>query len=50
MKSLEDRYDELKSDPKKLAKFFKITWIVAYSTLMLGIVLIVWILLNQKTF
>jgi hypothetical protein len=44
--SLEDRYFALKNDPVKLARFFKITWIVAYSMLILGFFLIIWVLLT----
>lgn len=48
MRSLEERYLDVKNDPVKLAKFFKITWIVAYSMLILGAFLIIWILLGQN--
>ena len=41
---LEDKYFEIKDDPKKRARAFKITWICAYSMLLLGAVLIVWAL------
>jgi hypothetical protein len=48
MRSLEDRYHDLMNDPVKLAWFFKITWIVAYSMLILGFILIIWILIDQR--
>ena len=48
MKSLEDRYFEIKNDPVKLARFFKITWIVAYSMLILGFILIIWTLVDAR--
>lgn len=41
---LEDKYYEIKDDPKKRAKAFKVVWIVSYSMLLLGAVLIVWAL------
>lgn len=41
---LEDKYYEIKDDPKKRAKAFKVIWIVSYSMLLLGAVLIVWAL------
>ena len=47
MKSLEDRYFEIRNDPVKLARFFKITWIVAYSMLILGFILIIWTLAEE---
>ena len=47
MKSLEERYFEIKNDPVKLARFFKITWIVAYSMLILGFILIIWTLAEE---
>lgn len=43
--TLEDRYFEIKNDPKKRARAFKITWIAAYSMLVLGAFLIIWALL-----
>ena len=48
MKSLEDRYFEIKNDPVRLARFFKIVWITAYSMLILGFILIIWILFAAK--
>lgn len=45
--SLEDKYHEMMGDPKKAARFFKITWIVAYSMLILGAIIIVVLLANQ---
>jgi hypothetical protein len=48
MKSLEDRYLEVKEDPVRLARFFKITWIVAYSMLILGAILIIWALIDPS--
>ena len=44
--SLEDKYLEISNDPKKRARFFKITWIVSYSMLILGAFLIVYFLLK----
>ena len=43
---LEDKYFEVMNDPRKRAKWFKITWIVAYSMLILGFALILWVLLR----
>ncbi len=48
MRSLEDKYLDIKNDPKKLARAFKIIWIVAYSMLILGFILIVWVLIDQR--
>jgi len=39
--SLEDRYLEIMNDPKKRVRAFKITWIVAYSMLVLGGIVII---------
>jgi predicted nucleic acid-binding Zn ribbon protein len=47
--SLEDRYLDIKNDPKKRAKAFKIIWIVGYAMLMLGsfvTVYFLWLSLN----
>jgi len=48
MRSIEDIYLDIKNDPKKLARAFKIIWIVAYSMLILGFLLIVWVLADQR--
>jgi hypothetical protein len=48
MRSIEDIYLDIKNDPKKLATAFKIIWIVAYSMLILGFLLIVWVLVDQR--
>lgn len=45
--TLEDRYNEIKEDPKKAARFFKFTWIVAYGMLILGAIIIVVLLAKQ---
>ena len=47
MKSLEDRYFEIKNDPVKLARAFKFIWIVSYSMLILGFILIIWVLAEE---
>ena len=44
---LEDKYFEIKNDPVKRVKLFKITAIVAYSMLILGFGLIVWVLIHN---
>ena len=48
MRSIEDIYLDIRNDPKKLARAFKIIWIVAYSMLILGFFLIVWVLVDQR--
>ena len=48
MRSREDIYFDIKNDPVKLARAFKIIWIVSYSMLMLGFILIIWALVDQR--
>ena len=48
MRSIEDIYLDIRNDPKKLARAFKIIWIVSYSMLILGFLLIVWVLFDQR--
>ncbi len=48
MKSLEERAEEIREDPEKLKKVFTITWIAAYSMLILGAIIIIWVLLMDK--
>jgi len=47
MSKLEDKYHDVMGDPKKAARFFKFTWIVAYGMLVLGAIIIVVLLANQ---
>jgi len=42
--TLEDRYNAIMSDPKKKARVFKFVVITAYSVMMLGFFLILWVL------
>jgi len=42
VRSLEDRYLEIRDDPKKRARAFKVIWIVGYAMLMLGAFLTVY--------
>ena len=46
MKSMDERVEELTSNPDKFRKLFNITWIVAYGMLILGFAIIVWVLLQ----
>ena len=48
MKSLEERVEDVRNDPKKLKRVFMITWIAAYSMLILGAIIIIWVLLTEK--
>ncbi len=41
MKSFEERIEEIKEDPVKLRRVFKVIWIIAYGMLMLGAFLII---------
>jgi len=46
MKSMDDRIEELTEDPERFKRFFTVAWIVAYSMLILGFAIIIWILLQ----
>jgi hypothetical protein len=45
--TLEDRYNEIRDDPEKRGKAFKIIWLVSYGMLFLGSLLIVYFLWKQ---
>jgi len=45
--TLEDRYLEIKNDPEKRGKAFRIVWLVSYGMLFLGCVLTVYFLWKQ---
>ena len=49
MKSLEERYEETIEDPKKLKRFFTLTWVVAYGMLILGFIIILWVFLKGRS-
>lgn len=50
MKSLEERWEELKEDPVKFRRLFKTAWILAYSMLILGVIVILWFLIDAYLF
>ena len=50
MKPLEERWEEIKKDPVRITRVFKIVWITAYSTLILGIIVILWFLMDAHLF
>lgn len=50
MKSLEERWEEIKQDPVRISRVFKIFWITAYSMLILGIIIILWFLMDAHLF
>jgi hypothetical protein len=43
VRSLKDRVDETAEDPVKLKRVFTATWVIAYSMLVIGFLLIVWV-------
>ena len=49
MTFMEDKYTEIKNDPKKRARAFKIIWLVSYGMLLLGAFVIIAVLLMQQT-
>lgn len=44
--TIEDRFLEIKNDPKKFARVFKLGWIISYSMLILGAFIIIWAFLQ----
>jgi hypothetical protein len=48
MKSLEERYEEIREDPKKFKRAFNAVWLIAYGMLILGFIFIIWILLQGQ--
>jgi len=47
VRSFEDRWGEIKKDPAKLKRLFTAIWVIAYSMLIIGFVLIIWVLLAE---
>lgn len=47
MKSIEERLNEVRDDPVKLKRVFTIAWVSAYSMLVLGGLIIVWVLVQK---
>lgn len=45
MKSLAERVSEIRDDPVKLKRVFTLIWVVSYSMLVLGGLIIIWALL-----
>ncbi len=48
MKSLGERLEEARKDPKKLKRVFTIVWFISYGMLIVGFVLILWVLLYGR--
>ena len=47
MRSFEERWNEIKEDPKKLKRLFTIVWVIAYGMLILGFVTILAIFISE---
>jgi len=47
VKSLEERLNEVREDPVKMKRVFTIAWLSAYSMLVLGGLIIVWVLVQS---
>ena len=47
MKSLEQRMEEIREDPVKKKRLFILIWVAAYSMLVLGGLIIVWVLVQE---
>ncbi len=50
MKSFEQRMEEVREDPVKLKRLFTFIWVAAYSMLVLGGFIIVWVLVQKVLF
>jgi cell division septal protein FtsQ len=46
VRSVRERVDEISDDPMKLKRVFTAIWVIAYSMLILGFLLIVWVFYN----
>mgnify|MGYP000768816068 CR=1 FL=1 len=46
MKSIEERLEEIREDPVKLKRVFTTIWVAAYSMLILGAFIIIWVLIQ----
>lgn len=44
--TIEDWFFGIRNDPKKLARVFKLGWLIAYSMLILGAFIIIWAFLQ----
>ena len=49
MRSIKDRIDEIGEDPVKLKRAFSAVWIIAYSMLIIGFLIMVWVIFNQMS-
>ncbi len=45
MKSIEERLEDIRNDPVKLKRVFTAIWVAAYSMLILGAFIIIWVLI-----
>ena len=47
MRSFDERWTEIREDPKKLKRLFTVVWVIAYSMLILGFVIILAIFISE---
>jgi hypothetical protein len=47
VRSFEERWDEIKEDPKKLKRLFTVIWVISYSMLILGFVIILALFISE---
>lgn len=45
MRSFSERIESIRDDPKKLKRVFTAIWVIAYSMLIIGFILIIWVVL-----
>ena len=47
MKSTAERWDDIRSDPKKLKRVFTLVWVISYGMLIGGFFMMLWIFLTE---
>jgi len=47
VRSFDERWTEIREDPKKLKRLFTVVWVIAYSMLILGFVIILAIFISE---
>jgi hypothetical protein len=47
VRSFEERWTEIREDPKKLKRLFTVIWVTAYSMLILGFVIILAVFISE---
>lgn len=48
MRPIEEILNDIRDDPKKIKRIFTVIWVISYSMLIIGFILIIWVYLFAR--